>query len=202
MPRARTTRAGGGGRVPPRAGAGRGAPPRAGRGRGRRGLGGGGGAREQGKGRARGGGRRGGRGRERGEGEESSPRGPNSGDRRLQFLGHHGEREVEEGEGGCCAGDPNERERGGGTWGRCGRQGRAGPGRAEPLNGIKSLTEIRNGTRRTRNIRQRNAPRHDATPVTLRFWFIHDTDTCHYIGLKLGRRSETGKRKESNARIW
>jgi hypothetical protein len=30
----------------------------------------------------------------------SSPRGPNSGDRHLQSLGHHREREVGEGEGG------------------------------------------------------------------------------------------------------
>jgi hypothetical protein len=78
-----------------------------------------------------------------------------------------------------------------------GAQGRA----ARPLNGIKSRIEIRNGTRRTRNIRQRNVLRHDATPMTLRFWFIRDTDTCRYTGLKLGR-SETGKRKEINARIW
>jgi hypothetical protein len=76
------------------------------------------------------------------------------------------------------------------------------PRRARPLNGIKSRIEIRNGTRRTLNIRQRNVLRHDATPMTLRFWFIHDTDTCHYTGLKLGRGSEAGKRKESNARIW
>jgi hypothetical protein len=59
--------------------------------------------REQGKGRARAGEEEeeGEEERERGEGEGSSPRGPNSGDRRLQFLGHHGERDVEEGEGGC-----------------------------------------------------------------------------------------------------
>jgi hypothetical protein len=76
------------------------------------------------------------------------------------------------------------------------------PRRARPLNGIKSRIKIRNGTRRTGNIRRRNVLRHDATPMTLRFWFIHDTDTCHYTGLKLGRGSETGKRKESNARIW
>jgi hypothetical protein len=109
------------------------------------------------------------------------------------------------------------RERGGGAWGRVWAPGarRAGPGwaglshfadrnprRARPLNGIKPRIEIRNGTRRTRNIRRRNVLRHDATPMTLRFWFIHDTDTCRYTGLKLGRRSETGKRKESNARIW
>jgi hypothetical protein len=31
--------------------------------------------------------------------------------------------------------------------------------------------------------------------MTLRFWFIHDTDTCHHTGLKLGRRSETGREK-------
>jgi hypothetical protein len=31
--------------------------------------------------------------------------------------------------------------------------------------------------------------------MTLGFWFIHDTDTCHYTGLKLGRRSETGGEK-------
>jgi hypothetical protein len=99
-----------------------------------------------------------------------------------------------------------------------GRQGRAGPGRTGPaglgwaglgwveplrglkthdvrgpLNGIKSRIEIRNGTRRTLNIRQRNVLRHDATPMTLRF--IHDTDTCRYTGLKLGRRSKTGKEK-------
>jgi hypothetical protein len=106
--------------------------------------------------------------------------------------------------------------------GRQGRAGRGGPGRLGwaglgwagplrgskthdergPLNGIKSRIEIRNGTRRTLNIRQRNVLRHDATPMTLRFWFIHDTDTCRYTGLKLGRRSKRGKRKESNARIW
>jgi hypothetical protein len=132
---------------------------------------------------------------------------------------------VEEGEGGYCAGNPNERGRGGGAHGGGqGRQGRTGldqtgpgwtrparlgwvgpycgskpdwtrPGHARPSNGIKSRTEIRNGTRRTRNIRQRNVLRHDATPMTLRFWFIHDMDTCHYTGLKLGRRSETGREK-------
>jgi hypothetical protein len=31
--------------------------------------------------------------------------------------------------------------------------------------------------------------------MTLRFRFIHDTDTCHYTGLKLGRKSETGREK-------
>jgi hypothetical protein len=67
----------------------------------------------------------------------SSPRGPNSGDCRLQTLGHHGEREVGEGEGGCYAGNPNERGRGGGGgawgggWGAGGALaglGRTGPG--------------------------------------------------------------------------
>jgi hypothetical protein len=86
--------------------------------------------------------------------------------------------------------------------------GRAGPGQAglghitdrnprhaRPLNEIQLRTEIRNRTRRTRDIRQRNALWHDATPMTFRFWFIHDTDTCHHTGLKLGRRSETGREK-------
>jgi hypothetical protein len=66
--------------------------------------------------------------------EGSSPRGPNSGDRRLQALGHHREREMGEGERGCCAGNPNERGRGGGggAWGVWGAGGaRAGLGRAE-----------------------------------------------------------------------
>jgi hypothetical protein len=162
----------------------------------RRAQGRGRGAREQGKGRARvGGGRRGGRGRERGGGEGSSPRGPNSGDRRLQLLGHHGEREVEEGEGSCCAGDPNEREeRGapGGVWAPGARRVGLGwvglghfadrnPRHAQPkqrrTTWLQSRTENRDRTRRTRDIRQRNAPRHDATHITLRFWFIHDTDT-------------------------
>jgi hypothetical protein len=31
--------------------------------------------------------------------------------------------------------------------------------------------------------------------MTLRFWFIHDTNTCHYTGLKLGRKSESGREK-------
>jgi hypothetical protein len=75
-------------------------------------------------------------------------------------------------------------EGGGARMGRAGgaRGARAGPGRVglghtadrnprhtRPLNGIQSRTETRNGTRRTRDIRQRNALRHDATPMTLRF---------------------------------
>jgi hypothetical protein len=31
--------------------------------------------------------------------------------------------------------------------------------------------------------------------MTLSLCFIHDTDTCHYTSLKLGRRSETGREK-------
>jgi hypothetical protein len=126
---------------------------------------------------------------------------------------------VGEGEGGCCVGNPNERGRGGGgawggRWGAGGARaglgwtgpGWAGLGWVGPLRGSKpttrttikgnqSPTEIRNGMRRTRDIRQRSALRHDATPMALRFWFIHDTDTCHYTSLKLGRRSETGREK-------
>jgi hypothetical protein len=148
---------------------------------------------------------------ERRGGEGSSPRGPNSGDRRLQSLGHHGEREVEEGEGGCCAGDPNEREREEeGARGRVGAPGvgagQTGPGWVGPdhfanrnpqhaRHGLQSRTKNRDRTRRTRNIRQRNVCRHDATPMALRFWFIHDTDTCRYTGLKLGRKSESGREK-------
>jgi hypothetical protein len=64
-----------------------------------------------------------------------------------------------------------------GAWGVRAGPGRAGlghvadrnPQHARPLNGIQSRTKIRNGTRRTRDIRQRNALRHDATPMTLRF---------------------------------
>jgi hypothetical protein len=190
--------------TPPRVGRAGRAPPRAG-------------AHAQGREGGRAQGREGEGEGERGEGKgrgKTHHRGSNSGDHRLQNLGHHGEREV--GERGCCTGNPNERGRGGGgAWGggqgRQGRAGRAGPGRAGlgwagPLRGSKpttrttlkgnqSPTEIRNGTRRTRDIRQRNALRHDATPMTLRFWFIHDTNTCHYTGLKLGRKSETGREK-------
>jgi hypothetical protein len=99
----------------------------------------------------------------------------------------------------------------GGVWGAGGA--RAGPGwaglgwvgpghfadqnprHAQLSNRLQSRTENRDGTRRTRNIRQRNVLRHDATPMTLRSLFIHDTDTCHYTGLNLGRKSETGREK-------
>jgi hypothetical protein len=97
--------------------------------------------------------------------------------------------------------------------GGCGAPGARGPGRAglgwvgpghfadqnprhaRLSNRLQSQTENRDRTRRTRNIRQRNVLRHDETPMTLRFLFIHDTDTCHYTGLKLGRKSETGREK-------
>jgi hypothetical protein len=60
----------------------------------------------------RGQGKKKGRGREReremegeGTGGEAHLGDPNSGDHRLQTLGHHGEREVGEGDGGYCAGE-------------------------------------------------------------------------------------------------
>jgi hypothetical protein len=58
-----------------------------------------GGARGEGKGRKRK------REREEKGGEGSSPRGSNSGDHRLQNLGHHGGRERDGRERGCCAGE-------------------------------------------------------------------------------------------------
>jgi hypothetical protein len=105
-----------------------------------------------------------------------------------------------------------ERERGGGgAWEGGGARGRGGPDRAGPgwvgpghfanqnpqhaRHGLQSRTENRDRTRQTHNIRQRNVRRHDATPMALRFWFIHDTDTCRYTGLKLGRKSESGREK-------
>jgi hypothetical protein len=76
----------------------------------------------------------------------------------------------------------NETNGSGGGGARMGWAGARGPDRAElghtadrnprharPLNGIQSRTEIQNGTRRTHDIRQRNALRHDATPMTLKF---------------------------------
>jgi hypothetical protein len=119
---------------------------------------------------------------------------------RLQTLGHHGEREVAAREIQMREG---EEEGAHGEVGRDARGTRAGPGHfadrnsrhARPSNGLQSRIEIRDRTRRTRDIKQRNALRHDATHMTLRFWFIHDTDTCHYTGLKLGRKSETGREK-------
>ena len=119
----------------------------------------------------------------RGEGEGSSPRGPKSGDRRLQILGHHGERDRGgEGRGRLLRGGNQMRERNQGEgrarmgvgargldWAGLGHIADRNPRHARPLNGLQSQTENRNGTRRTRDIRQRNALRHDATPMTLRF---------------------------------
>jgi hypothetical protein len=72
------------------------------------------------------------KGREREEGAHHGD--PNSGDHRLQNLGHHGERERWR-RGGCCVGELNEGKRPGeggariGRGRRQGRAGRAGPGR-------------------------------------------------------------------------
>jgi hypothetical protein len=115
-----------------------------------------------GQGRAHRGIRRGGEGeREGGEGK-THLRGSKFRRSRLQTLGHHEEREVEEGEGGCCAGNPNERGRGGG-----GRMGRwpgapgAGPGRARlgwagPFRGSKPTirTTLKRAPVANRNPRQ------------------------------------------------
>jgi ribonuclease E len=100
------------------------------------------------------------------------------------------ERERDGGEREVAAWEKSNEENGSGGGGRMGwagapgvrGPGRAGPGwaglghiadrnprHARPLNGLQSRTENRNGTRRTRDIRQRNALRHDATPMTLRF---------------------------------
>jgi hypothetical protein len=60
-------------------------------------------------------------------------------------------------------------DRTGSGWAGLGRIADRNPRHARPLNGNQSRTEIRNGTRRTRDIRQRNALWHDTTPMTLRF---------------------------------
>jgi hypothetical protein len=98
--------------------------------------------------------------------------------------------EGAQGEGRCARG-----VRAGLGWAGLGHIRDRNPRHARPLNEIPLRTEIQNRTRRTHDNRQRNALRHDATPMTFRFWFIHDTDTCNYTGLKLGRRSETGREK-------
>jgi hypothetical protein len=68
---------------------------------------------------------------EKGRGGENSPPGIQIPAISTPNPGHHGEREVEEGGGGCCAGNPNERGRGEG--GRMGRwAGARGPGRTRP----------------------------------------------------------------------
>jgi hypothetical protein len=173
--------------------------------------------RGQGAGRVRAGRPRGGRriGEEREEREwegKTHLRGSKLQQSRLQTLGHQGERERGGRRRGRLMRGRNQMSQtdlgGGGARGARARPGWTGPSlaglghitdrnprHARPLNGLQSRTDIRNRTRRTRDIRQRNALQHDATPMTLRFWFIHDMDTCHYTGLKLGRRSETGREK-------
>jgi hypothetical protein len=71
--------------------------------------------------------------------------------------------------GGCGAPGVREPCWAGPGWAGLGHIVDRNPQHARPLNGIKSRTEIRNGTRRTHDIRQRNVFRHDATPMTLRF---------------------------------
>jgi hypothetical protein len=152
------------GEPPLRGGAGAGS--RRGQGRARRGEGEGARREEKGKEREK----------ERGEGRGGElTSGSNSGDHRLQNLGHHGrERERDGREREVAAREKSNEANGSGGGGRVGR---AGPGHivdrnprhARPLNGNQSRTEIQNGTRRTRDIRQRNALWHDATPMTLRF---------------------------------
>jgi hypothetical protein len=77
-------------------------------------------AREQGRGMAKGKGarlgeeeREGEGEREKGRGGENSPQGSKLRRSRVQTLGHHGEREreVEEGEGGYCAGENQMKQR-------------------------------------------------------------------------------------------
>jgi hypothetical protein len=126
----------------------------------------------------------------KGEGKEKTHlRGSKLRRSELQTLGHHGERERWKKEREVTAREKSNEPNGsgeGGPWGRAGAPGARGPGQARPgraglghitdrspqharpLNGIQLRTEIRNRTRRTRDIRQRNALRHDATPMTLR----------------------------------
>jgi hypothetical protein len=90
---------------------------------------------EQGhRGEAMGGGKR---ERERG----AHLRDPNSGDHRLQDLGHHGGRERG-GRGGCCAGELNEGKRPGegARMGRARAPGARGPSWAGPHRGSKPTT--------------------------------------------------------------
>jgi hypothetical protein len=110
------------------------------------------------------------------------PRAPREGERWERERLMHGTKSNEangSGEGGAH----------GGGRGRQGRVGRTGPDRAglghitdrnprhaRPLNGLQSRTENQDGTRRTRNIRQRNAFRHDVAPMALRFC-LHMTQT-------------------------
>jgi hypothetical protein len=90
-----------------------------------------------------------------------------------------------------------------------GRAGRTGPDQAElghsagqnprhaqPPIGVRSRTELRNGTRlhtTNHDIRQRNMLQHDATPMTLRFC-LHMTRTP--ITILLWNWEEGAKREE------
>jgi hypothetical protein len=69
------------------------------------------------------------------------------------------------------AGAPGARgpDRAGLGWVGLGHNADRNPRHARPLNGLQSRIKIRDGTRRTRDIKQRNALLHDATPMTLRF---------------------------------
>jgi hypothetical protein len=113
------------------------------RGRARRGKEGG--TRREGKGRKRK------REREEKGGEGSSPRGSNSGDHRLQNLGHHGERERWEREREVAAWEKsNERKGpGGGAWAELGRAGlgRARLGRTVSQNPVACTTTDRKSIR-------------------------------------------------------
>jgi hypothetical protein len=107
------------------------------------------------------------------------------------------EREKEGAHGGC-----------GGAGGARARLGRAGlgwvgpghfadrnPRHARLSNRLQSRTKNRDGTRRIRNIRQRNVLRHDATPMTLRFCSYMTRTPVTILVLNLGRRSETAREK-------
>jgi hypothetical protein len=120
------------GHGPPPGGRGRGAGPPGGVHDGGRATGGGGGdgagaRREE---------ERGGGGEEReGEGRGAHLEDPNSGDHRLQDLGHHGEREIWERERllrGRIEMRERDQRRGARAWGGHGRQGRTGRDRAGP----------------------------------------------------------------------
>jgi hypothetical protein len=88
-----------------------------------------------------------------GEGRGAHLGDPNSGDHRLQDLGHHGERERCGRGGGCCTGELNEGKRPGergahgeGTGARGARAelGRAGLGRTAGQNPVALTTTDRN----------------------------------------------------------
>jgi hypothetical protein len=99
------------------------------------------------------------------------PRAPRERERLLR--GRNQMRQMDLGEGGAhgWAGAPGVRGPDRAELGRArlGHIADRNPRHTRPLNGNQSRTKIRNGTRRTRDIRQRNVLRHDATPMTLRF---------------------------------